>query len=64
MCNINTKLLTKLPHIGTTLNCCCFAQLPTIQNMHPQEKSFALTVEEMLKTTLRPENRQVIVEVR
>ena len=32
--------------------------------MHPQEKCFALKVEEMLKTTLRPENRQLIVEVR
>jgi len=32
--------------------------------MHPQEKSFALKVEEMLKTTIIPENRQLIVEVR
>ena len=32
--------------------------------MHPQEKCFALKVEEMLKTTLWPENRQLIVEVR
>ena len=32
--------------------------------MYPQEKSFALRVEEMLKPTLRPEHRQLIVEVR
>ncbi|XP_065913597.1 phosphorylase b kinase regulatory subunit beta-like [Dysidea avara] len=38
-------------------------QLPTIYDMHPQEKSFALKVEEMLKTTVVPEDRQLIVEL-
>jgi len=38
--------------------------MPTIQDMHPQEKCFALKVEEMLKTTIVPEDRQLMVEVR
>jgi len=38
--------------------------MPTIHDMHPQEKSFALKVEEMLKATIIPEDRQLMVEVR
>ena len=55
------KMLT----ISSIFLLCYFThQMPTIHDMHPQEKSFALKVEEMLKATIIPEDRQLMVEVR
>ena len=41
---------------------CCF-QIPTVYELAPHEKAFALKVEELLSNITQPEYRQVIIEV-